>query len=836
VSAGTGRRPAKTPRSVFITGVRGFIAAAAGAIACSVVAAAPAMAALDPVRAVNVFSGTDTTLADVGTGGGAANAFPGAAAPFGMLQWSPDSVPAKVNAPGGYAYRDRRTRGFSLTHVEGVGCPIYQDVPILPTTTAVTRSPALPRSYDLDPAYLASYSHRDEQGQPGSYAVRLDPGTPRAIDVALTAGTRAGLGRFRFPATRRATLLFNTGGSATADFVSTARVDPARREVSGSSTSGRFCFQRGRYSVYFVARFDRPLRAYGTWRRQTVSPGATSVRDESPDATSLRGLPGVPGQAGNPSTTSQAGAYATFDTRRARAVRVQVAISFVSVADARRNLRAEAPGWSVPRARARARAPWGRALSRVHVRGGRHEDVRTFYTMLYHALLGPRTFSDASGRYIGMDGRAHRAQGFTKYADFSGWDVYRSQMQLLAVLFPRRMSDFVRSLLADARQSGWLPKWSYANVQNDVQVGDPADIAIASAYAFGARRFDARAALRAMVKGATRSGKSANAQYVERQGLAAYMRLGYVPQELNAGDALTGGATTVGDTDNVWGAAATTLEYTSADFAIARLAGALCDASTYRTFMRRSGNWRKLYNPATGYIEPRFADGRRLPGYDPTSGESFVEGNAAQYTWMVPYDLGALFRRMGGRAAAARRLDRFFTRINEGPFSPYAFLGNEPTLETPWEYDWLGRPYRTQAVVRRALLELYDPSPTGYPGNDDIGEMSSWWVFSALGLYPQIPGEDVLALGSPLFREATVRLGGGGVLRIEAPRASRGTPYVRKLTINGRATQRPWLRYRRIGRGARLRFDLARRPDRSWGSSPADAPPSYSPSSPTPCR
>jgi predicted alpha-1,2-mannosidase len=312
--------------------------------------------------------------------------------------------------------------------------------------------------------------------------------------------------------------------------------------------------------------------------------------------------------------------------------------------------------------------------------------------------------------------------------------------------------------------------------------------------------------------------------------------LGYVPQDLNAGDALTGGATTVVDTDNVWGAAATTLEYTTADFAIARLAGALCDRSVYRTFMRRSGNWRKLFNPATGYVEPRFADGRWVPGYDPTSGKSFVEGNAAQYTWMVPYDLAGLFARMGGRAAAARRLDRFFTRLNTDPFSPYAFLGNEPTLETPWEYDWLGRPYRTQEVVRRALLELYDPSPTGYPGNDDIGQMSSWWVFGALGLYPQVPGEDVLAIGSPLFREAILRLRGGRVLRISAPRAARDAPYVHRLTIDGRATQRPWLRFRRLAGGARLRFALSTRPDRAWGSRAADAPPSYSPSSPAPCR
>jgi predicted alpha-1,2-mannosidase len=363
-------------------------------------------------------------------------------------------------------------------------------------------------------------------------------------------------------------------------------------------------------------------------------------------------------------------------------------------------------------------------------------------------------------------------------------------------------------------------------------VGDPADPIIAGAWALGARHFDVGEALAAMVKGATQTGTSPNASYVERQGLADYLRLGWVPHD---GTESSSGATTTmfGDTAGVWASASTTLEYAVADFAVARVAAAAGDRATYRTFMRRSAGWRHLYNPASGYLEPRYASGAFKEGLDLLGGEGFAEGDAPQYTWMVPFDPAGLFAQLGGRRAAAARLDRHLEKLNEGPRSPNAFLGNEPELGVPWLYDWLGQPWKTQRVVRRAIRTLFDDSPAGYPGNDDLGTMSAWYVFGALGLYPAVPGTDVLALASPLFPDTVIHLAGGDV-HVVAPAASADTPYVRRLTVGRRRHGRPWLSLDAIACGARLRFDLTAEPEPRWGAGRRHAPPSFGAGSPFP--
>ena len=467
--------------------------------------------------------------------------------------------------------------------------------------------------------------------------------------------------------------------------------------------------------------------------------------------------------------------------------------------------------------------------------------------MLYHALISPTTFSDADGSYIGMDGAIHRARGYTQYADFSGWDVYRSQMPLLALIAPHVASDIATSLIADARDSGWLPKWSVANAQTEVMTGDPADAILASIHALGVRGFDAHAALAAMVKGATASSSTdpsaTNDGYVERSGLSAYKQLGYVPAEQN-GNLLEAGVDTwrramfapvPGGADVVWGSSGTTLEYAIGDFAISQLAASVGDRATCRTFLARSGNWRNVFNAATGYMQPRSASGQFTPGYDPNSndtysGAGFAEGDGAQYTWMVPHDPAGLFGALGGRAAARRRLDQFFAKLNDGSSSPHAFMGNEPNSNAPWLYDWLGAPSRTQDIVRRTILSLFDSSPGGYPGNDDLGQMSAWYIFGALGLYPAIPGTDVLALGSPLFPSATVHLAGGD-LRITGRGAARDAPYVTGLRVNGVRRTQPWLRLSDVAPGGRLAFDLSDTPSDLAGG----PPPSFGPASSAAC-
>ncbi|MGH2393329.1 MAG: GH92 family glycosyl hydrolase, partial [Candidatus Limnocylindria bacterium] len=580
------------------------------------------------------------------------------------------------------------------------------------------------------------------------------------------------------------------------------------------------------YRVYFAARFDRPFAAFGTWWKQLLRPGSTSSADTSPVALNYEPNPYGPGSLpGNPSSTAQAGAYLTFDARRIHTVQVKVAISYVSADAARRNLDAEIPGWDFDAQRVAADVAWNDLLSRAQVRGGTPSRTQMYYTALYHALLAPRTFSDADGTYIGMDGQVHSQPRRTQYADFSGWDIYRTQIPLLAMLAPGRTSDMVQSLVNNARESGCLPKWPVANGQTNVMVGDPADLIISGADAFGANGYDRNAAMTAMLRGANRFCQSVGAgPYVQRQGLAEYLRLGYIPQESNSP---LGNVTTVVNPAGVWGAAATTLEYSAADFAIAQLAERLGDRATATKFLRRSGNWRRLFNPATGYIQQRSATGAFSPGYDPASDDGFVEGSGGQYTWAVPYDVAGLITAMGGRMAATGRLDAFFSNLNAGPRSNHAYLGNEPTLGTPWLYAWLGQPYKTQRIVRDALLTLYDASPEGYPGNDDLGTISAWYVLASLGLYPAIPGTDVLTVGSPLFPHARLRVA-GNVLEINAPGASDEAAYVQRLSLRGACVSRPWLRWSELTGGGRLDFTSATSPNTAWGASHSDAPPSFS--------
>jgi predicted alpha-1,2-mannosidase len=796
---------------------------------------APAAPAAGRADHVSLFAGTRPGH---GTFGGGHN-FPGATVPFGMVQWSPDTTPADRSGDG-YDYRDNHLSGFSLTHLSGAGCALYGDFPFLPTTEPISSSPADPGSAALDGRFQPGFSHAEEAARPGYYSVRLNPVRGAGIDTELTATTRTGMGRFTFPRNPHASILVNAGGSAQPDDFAAVEIDPAANEISGTASSGLFCGQRPRYRVYFAALFNRPLHAYGTWTRKVLSPGSTAAEDSQKPAT-------------NPRETAQAGAYASFDTRKNRTVLVRVGISFVSVANARANLAAESRGAGFGAVAAAAERRWNGALGRIRVAGGSAAHTSTFYTALYHALLAPRTFNDVGGQYIGMDGLVHDTGNRTQYADISGWDTYRTQIQLLSILMPERASDLIRSLLADARESGCLPRWSYANGQSMTMVGDPADAIIASASVFGARAFDRGAALAAMVRGATQPCESTNGSFVERQGLAEYQALGFVPYDIDV--KIRNANSIYGDPGSVWASAGTTLEYASDDFSIAQFAArALRDHSAYREFMRRSANWHNLFNSGSGQIEPRFSDGSFIPSYDNLRGAGFAEGNSVQYTWMVPHDPAGLFAAIGGREKAAGRLDYFLRQLNGSvgaTHTSHALLGNEPNLNVPWLYDWAGRPFKTQLAVRRAILGLYDTSPSGYPGNDDLGTLSSWYVFGALGLYPEVPGVGLLAIGSPLFPRATVSLAHGRKLRILAsafalskrsasrkgtpsrrhliPLALPRAPYIRAMRFDGHPYERPWTTFCALAHGATLSFRLGSRPNRGWGSSRAALPPSFGP-------
>jgi predicted alpha-1,2-mannosidase len=474
---------------------------------------------------------------------------------------------------------------------------------------------------------------------------------------------------------------------------------------------------------------------------------------------------------------------------------MRAAISYVGLGGARKNLATGASGFDDMR-RA-ARASWRRALGRVAVAGGSRVARRRFYTALYHSLLHPSRYSDADGRYRGLDGRLHLARGRDQYTNLSGWDAYRSWAPLLAVLAPGVARDLAHSLAVDAVHCGAVPRWLLAGVDSGVLVGDGGSHTLATLDGFGIRDYPRQSALDSMLAGAEEPGLRCG-RYQARPGLDSYLTLGFIPE----------------GEFGVWSPASTTLEYASADFAIAMLARRLGDRAAAARLLGRSGAWRRLLDPGAAVMRPRSADGQPAGGDELLGPEYFVEGNGWQYAWHVPHDLNGLVRMLGGPASADERLTSLLGELNAGLHAPRAFLGNEPSLLAPWIHNWTGRPDKTQAVVRRALRSLFVGGPAGLPGNDDLGALSSWSVWAALGLYPAIPGVGGVTVATPLFPRATLALPGRRRLVIEA--RGRG-PYVRGLRLGRAQIDRAWVPWRRLARGGTLRFSLGGRPA-GWGT------------------
>ncbi len=784
----------------------------------------------EPVSEVNPLIGT--------ANGG--NVFPGATVPFGMVQFSPEATPVStrrpIAAPGGYEIRATAIRGFSLTNVEGWGCAGGSgDVPLMPTTEELTRSP----SSDFRHAYSATFTHAEEHAAPGFYRVRLGNG----VDVALAAGTRVAAATFQFPAGKPATVLVRTSDSEDGSTAADSHVDAATGTVTGSVTSGNFCGyigspdktyedKRPYYTLHFTVHFDVQPMAHGAWHDTTLSPGEASAE----------GGTGF-GPKGFPEDGHGSGVYLSFAP--GTEVHVRIGISYVSLANAEANLLAEAPaGVTTETLAARAAAAWNKRLAQIDFRGGTADQRIVYRTAVYHALQTPTTYSDANGEYEGMDHQVHHVSPgqHTQYANFSGWDVYRSQFQLLTWLDASLGSDIAQSLLNQSRQdNGRWDRWTHLSGATHVMNGDPAAPAIADIFAFGGRGFEAKAALASLVHAAdvpTKEDLSHAGCPVEcvgqRPGLDQWLTLHYIPVGAPA-----------------WGPAADTLEDSTAEFGISALAKHLGDHATEERFLVRAQYWKNIWNPnATpegGYMMNRNADGT-WPGvsrdadeendqapkpFSPATGAGFVEGSAAQYVWMVPFNVAGLFAQMGGLERASARLDRFFYNADGTPAVTkagplHAELNNEPSIETPWLYLFAREPWKTQQLVREVLNTIWTNTPAGIPGNDDLGEMSSWCVFAGMGLYPEIPGRAELVLGSPLFSEITVYRAGGDV-HIVAPEAGTKRPYVHGLLVNGKASSKTFLPEAFALHGGTLKFVLSATPDKTWGTHAGDEPPSFGP-------
>ncbi len=785
------------------------------ALVCSV-----SMAGASPLLPPGVSQPADEVNPLIGSRHGG-NTYPGAVVPFGMLQWSPENTRGKhtrTASPSGYLYDAPRIRGLSLTHLSGAGCAgASGDVPFMPVTTAVQTSP----SADLtDAIYASDYTHANERATAGAYRVRLANG----VQVELSAATHSGIGSFAFPANKPANLLIRVSDSEVGSSNANVRIDRATHTVSGSVTSGNFCGylakadQRSYYTLYFVAQFDQPFSSSGAWHDGEVQPGKTEAQ----------GGTGYDAK-GFPTVGKGSGVWLGFDPAKG-AVNVRVGISYVSLDNAKANLAAEIPaGQTVAQVQVKARQAWNDALGKVVITGGSTDERTTFYTALYHSLLHPNVFSDVNGEYRGFDQRVHRVEGKQRvqYANFSGWDVYRSQLQLVTWLYPDVGSDIAQSLYNQAKQNnGEWDRWTHNNGGTHVMNGDPAVPALAAIDAFGGHAFDLKGAYASLLKAATEvtandlSDDGCNVECVgQRPSLDQWLKLHYIAT-----------------TSHAWGGAAETLEDATADFALSQLAARVGDKKSEARFLTRAGYWRNLFNPKAaadgGYIQNRNADGS-WPAFKPEADDGFVEGSAAVYLWMVPFDVRGLFDQMGGIDKASARLDRFFhddkgkwALTEAGPL--HAELNNEPSVGTPWLYAFVGQPSKTQEAVRIVVNTLWKNAPEGIPGNDDLGEMSSWYVWSAFGMYPAIPGRAELILGSPLFPHAVIHRAQGDVV-IDAPLASARTPFVQSLSVNGKPHDSPWLPAGFAEHGGKLEFTLGAQANKAWGSDIAKAPPSFPP-------
>ncbi|WP_419998759.1 GH92 family glycosyl hydrolase [Streptomyces boninensis] len=812
MSTSSARRPAGQRTRLVLSGLA--LGATVAAVLPGPAAQAAAPAPSDAATAVS--HPTDYVDPFIGTTNGG-NTYPGATRPYGMIGWSPTSTKGDQTSTGaanGYEYNVTRMRGLSLTHVNGAGCNpgAAGDVPIMPFAGDVTSSPTADTK---DETYAANFSHDNERAEPGRYAVRLDSGA--GADLAV--GERSGVADFSFPAGKPASLLFRTSNSLNGSEDAHTEIDRKNRKATGWVKTGAFCGRRANggtnnrksyYKLYFSASFDRTFATTGTWRDGDVSPGSTSADGGEGYATGAD-------RAGRGS-----GGWVGFDTGSDRDVRMRIGISYVSRSGAEDNLRREiSPRADVDDIASGARAAWDRELRSVRTTGGTDAQRTAFYTALYHSLMQPNLISDADGRYPGMDGATHRlarGQG-AQYSNFSGWDQYRAQIQLLALLKPRIAGDFAQSLYNFARQNGGVwDRWVHINGPTHVMTGDPTAATLATFYAMGVRNFDYEGAFESLARQATvphedgwsDAGCPGQCEG-QRPNLAEYLRLHYAPQ----------------DTCHCWGGAAETLEDAVADDALGRWAKLLGRDREAAYFAERGTWWRNVYDPdatdGAGYIRARNADGSWVAPFSPGSDLGFAQGTSATYTWMVPQDVPGLAAAMGGRARAAERLDAFFHK----PDGSWSVKGgdplrydptNEPGIHAPWLYNALGQPWKTQATVREIVNTVYGTGPAGLPGNDDLGTMSAWYVFSALGIYPQTPGSANLLLGTPLFPQALLDRPGGTDIRISAPEADAEHAYVSGVRLNGRNHDRSWAGSGLTLKGGSLDYRLATQPDRDWAT------------------
>ena len=623
-------------------------------------------------RQVNTLIGTK------GVGLTSGYLYPGATYPYGMVQFTP-------------SYFSKRS-GFVINQLSGGGCEHMGNFPTFPVKGKLKMSPDNILNYRINIS--------EEKGHAGYYEAMVQ----EDIKAKLTVTERTGMASYEYPADQQYGTVIIGGGISATPIEQAAIVITAPNKCEGYAEGGNFCGLRTPYKVYFVAEFDTDALESGTWKRDELKPNTTFAEGE------------------------YSGVYFTFDVNKKKNIQYKIGVSYVSVENARENLKAENTGWDFLQIQNQAESKWNHYLGKIEVEGTNPDRTTQFYTHLYRSFIHPNVCSDVNGEYMGADFKVHKSRS-KHYTSFSNWDTYRTQIQLLSILDPEVASDIVISHQLFAEEAGGaFPRWVMANIETGVMQGDPTPILISNAYAFGARNYDPKPIFKTMRKGAEEPG--AMSQEVEaRPGLKQYLDKGYYNASIQ-------------------------LEYTSADFAIAQFAlHAVGDEFASWRYFHFARSWKNLYNPETGWLQSRNPDGSWKP-----LTEDFRESTYKNYFWMVPYDIAGLIEIIGGKAAAEKRLDEFFTRLDAGYNDAWFASGNEPSFHIPWIYNWVGTPYKAQEIINRVLNEQYSSKIDGLPGNDDLGTMGAWYVFACIGLYPEIPGVGGFTVNTPIFSSVKVHL------------------------------------------------------------------------------
>jgi predicted alpha-1,2-mannosidase len=720
--------------------------------------------------------------------------FPGATVPFGMVQLSPDTdtIPYELNGKynpdvykycAGYQYDDKTITGFSHTHFSGTGHSDLGDFLIMPTTGALQLNPGV--ASDPKSGFRSAFSHANEKAEAGYYKVKLDDDN---ITAELTATTRVGFHQYTFPKTSDAHIIldlmhgiYNYDDKNVWTFI---RVENDTLITGYRQTNG---WARTR-TVYFAMTFSKPFASYGCkdYSKKQVYRGFWRKFDQSKNFPDLAG--------------KQLRMYFDFIAGEGEKIKIKFALSSVSTQGALLNMQTELPHWDFEKVKEEARAAWNKELSKIIVDAPEAEK-QNFYTALYHSFLGPTVYMDVDHKYKGLDQNIHSADKFTNYTTFSLWDTYRALHPLFNIVQPARNGDMVSSMLAHYDQSvlKMLPIWSHYSNDNWCMSGYHSVSVIADAILKRNTSFDANHALEACVT---------TAMHKNYEGLGSYIEKGYIPDE------------------QLGTSASTTLEYAYDDWCIAQAAKKLGRQDIYEQFLKRSTNYKNVYDASVGFMRARKQDGSFKKEFDAlsTHAQGFIEGNTWNYSFFVPQNPDSLIALMGGKKKFTAKLDSLFTMYlpdkyfaeteditRDGIIGNYVH-GNEPAHHVVYLYNFAGEPWKTQQRVRMILKNQYKPAPDGLGGNDDCGQMSAWYLFSTLGFYPVSPGSNDYQLGSPAIDKAVIQLENGNTFTVEAKNQSDKNVYVQKVMLNGKQLDKPALQYDDIMKGGSLVFYMTDKP------------------------